>query len=165
MNDLILRSADERDLPAITAIYNQAVLTTTATFDTDPVSLDSRLAWFNNRNTDFPVIVAVVSGNVVGYAALSRWSDRRAFDISAELSLYVDAAHHGQGVGKALLKRILEMADTTQLYTVMVRITAENEISLKMHAQVGFLEVGVLRHCGIKFGRVLDVVFMQKLLR
>ena len=165
MENIKLRLARVEDVPAITAIYNEAILTTTATFDTEPLSLENRVAWFNNRTSDFPVAVAEIDGSVVGYAALNRWSDRRAYDISAEKALYIDARYRGKGIGRALNNFIIELANSTKLYTIILRITLENEASLRLARSSGFTEVGVLRRCGKKFGRVLDVVYLQKILK
>jgi phosphinothricin acetyltransferase len=160
-----IRLANEKDVPGITDIYNEAILTTTATFDTELLSLEDRYEWFNNRTSDLPVVVAEVSGRIVGYAALNRWSDRRAYDISAELSLYIVSQNRGLGIGKALNSYILEIAKSTNLYTLILRITSDNEASLKLARCSGFSDVGVLRRCGKKFDRVLDVVYMQKILK
>ncbi len=165
MEQLQIRLARAEDVPAITAIYNEAILTTTATFDTEPLSLENRQAWFNNRTSDFTVLVAEISGVVVGYAALNRWSDRKAYDISAELALYIDCKNRRKGVGRALNDHILELAKTTNLFTIILRITADNEASLRLARSSGFSEVGVLCRCGKKFGKVLDVVYLQKILK
>jgi phosphinothricin acetyltransferase len=163
--NLKIRPASIEDVPAITAIYNEAILTTTATFDTEPLSLENRYAWFNNRTSDFPIVVAEVSGKVAGYSALNKWSDRRAYDISAELALYIGSNNRGLGIGRALNSYILELANSTGLYTIILRITSDNEVSLSLARSSGFSEVGVLRRCGKKFGRVLDVIFLQKILK
>ena len=165
MGELTIRSARVEDVPAITDIYNDAVLNTTATFDTEPLSVENRIAWFKNRTKDFPVIVAAEAGRVVAYAALNRWSDRKAYDISAELSLYVEAEHRGRLIGKRLYVHILELALSTGLYTIILRITADNDVSLGLARRAGFQDVGVLRRCGTKFDRVLDVVLLQKILK
>lgn len=165
MEKLQIRLARAEDVPAITAIYNEAILTTTATFDTEPLSLENRQAWFNNRTSDFPVIVAEVSGQVVGYASLNRWSDRRAYDISAEKALYIDSKYRGKGIGRALNNYMLKLAESTNLYTIILRITADNEASLRLARSSGFSDVGILRRCGKKFDKVLDVVYLQKILK
>lgn len=165
MNDIVIERASVSDVEIIREIYNEAVLTTTATFDIEPVSFNNRHDWLIKRTEDFPVIVAKVAGEVVGYASLSRWSDRAAYDITAELSIYVSSEKRGQGIGTILLHKIIEAAKATNLHTVIVRITADNIISLKMHRAFGFVEVGVLKQCGIKFNQILDVVIMQKILK
>jgi len=162
---LHLRHATEADVPAITAIYNDAVRTTNATFDLDEQTMESRLKWFCNRTKDFPVAVAELDGRVVAYAALNRWSDKQAYEITAELSLYVNVANRGGGIGRALAEYILAEAEKTNLYTVISRITSGNEVSVRLHQKLGFTAIGVMRRCGRKFGEILDVIFLQKILK
>lgn len=81
---LEIRRAELSDLEAITAIYNEAVLTTTATFDTEPKAAAERVAWFESHDDRHPILVAVSSGQLVGWASLSRWSERPAYDDTAE---------------------------------------------------------------------------------
>jgi len=164
-NELFLRQATLADVPAITAIYNDAILTTTATFDLDEQSLESRQAWFENRTDDFPVSVAELNGRVVAYASLGRWSDKQAYEIAAEFSLYVEPENRGRGIGRALAEHILEEAKKTTLYTIISRVTADNAISIRLHEQLGFTKIGVMRRCGRKFGGILDVLFLQKVLK
>lgn len=160
-----IRPATEADVPAITAIYNEAIRTTTATFDLEEQTLESRLAWFHGHGTDFPVFVAEKDHRVAGYVSLSHWADKEAYDISAEISLYIESSSRGQGIGKALAMRVMESAKTTRLCTVVSRITGGNEASLRIHEQVGFTVIGTMHRCGRKFGQILDVVFLEKVLR
>ncbi|HEX3019920.1 MAG TPA: GNAT family N-acetyltransferase [Chitinispirillaceae bacterium] len=165
MKSIKIRFANENDVESITEIYNEAITNTTATFDTEPLSVNNRLQWLINRGKDFPVIVAEKSGLVIGFAALNRWSDRKAYDISAELAIYVNSNYHRCGIGWALNSFILDVAEKTNLHTIVLRITSENKASLQLARNAGFTEVGILRSCGIKFGRLLDVVFMQKIIK
>jgi hypothetical protein len=94
MSGTFVRPAAETDAAAIARIYNQAVLNTTATFDTEVESADKRLAWLRSHSdARHPVLVAEVDGEVVGWASLSSWSDRCAYAASVEASAYVDEAH------------------------------------------------------------------------
>ena len=105
-----IRPAELGDLEAITDIYNEAILTTTATFDTEPKSITERREWFQAHGERFPVLVAVVEGKVVGWTSLSKWSDRRAYDETAETSFYVKSEHRGQGIGRRLKGAIIDEA-------------------------------------------------------
>lgn len=160
-----IRKATEADIPAITFIYNDAVKNTTATFDTDPKDESNRRAWLLERSSDFPVIVSVEQDVVTGYASLSRWSDKKAYDITAELSLYIHPEHRGKGIGKALLSALLKLAENTNLHSIISRITEGNEVSIYLHRNEGFDTVGILKQSGRKFGKLLDVTIMQKMLR
>jgi L-amino acid N-acyltransferase YncA len=107
--------------------------------------------------------VAEQSGQVVGWASLSRWSDKAAYDGTAEISVYVSESQQGRGIGKRLLTDIVAAGQSAGLHTLIARITAGNAVSLHLHKQIGFTEVGTLREVGHKFGRYLDVHILQKI--
>jgi len=166
MSDRIqLRPAREADVAAITAIYNEAVLHSTATFDITEQPVASRMEWFRKHSEHFPVFVAETQDRVVAYASLSHWSDKPAYDITAEFSLYVEPGSRGRGIGRALAEYTLEKAKSTPLYTILSLITDGNVASLALHEKLGFTTIGTFRRCGRKFGDILDVVFLQKILR
>ena len=100
---LIFRRAELKDLETITEIYNNAILTTVATFDTEPKTMDEQRAWFEDHDHKYPVFVVESDGIVVGWASLSKWSDRCAYSDTAEISLYIGEKFHGKGIGKKLL--------------------------------------------------------------
>ncbi len=158
---IIIRDAVDKDLPEILFIYNEAIEKTVATFDTEPRSLEKQIAWFNDHGPTHPIIVAEKNGKVIGWASLSRWSDRAAYDGTVELSFYVLECHQGKGVGKALLLALLEKASNLPLHTIISRITEGNEASIQLHKQVGFEYIGVMKQVGKKFGRLLDVHMFQ----
>jgi phosphinothricin acetyltransferase len=97
---LSIRPASEKDIHRITEIYNEAIQNTTATFDTDIKTIEDRLEWFRGHDEKHPVLVAEFEGRVIGFASLTRWSDRCAYDGTAEVSLYVDHNYRGRGTGK-----------------------------------------------------------------
>jgi len=160
---LIIRPASLADLPAITEIYNEAVLTTTATFDTNPKSEADRKEWFDDHDNRHPIVVAELEGVVIGWASLSRWSERLAYADTAEISLYVKSEYRGLGVGRQLISKIVEAGQRAELRTVIARIADGNEVSIHLHKTVGFEHIGVMRQVGRKFGRLLDVHLMQKI--
>jgi L-amino acid N-acyltransferase YncA len=165
MSGTFVRPAAETDAAAIARIYNQAVLNTTATFDTEVESADKRLAWLRSHSdARHPVLVAEVDGEVVGWASLSSWSDRCAYAASVEASAYVDEAHQDRGVGTALSAAVLDAGRAAGVHAVLGRICTENAASIAMSKKLGFTEVGVLHEVGFKFGRWLDVMMLEKLL-
>ena len=159
--DLAIRPAAVGDVPAIADIYNEAVLTTTATFDLEPKSLADRTEWLQSRGTRHPVLVAAVAGQVVGFAALSRWSDRTAYDDTAEAALYVHSAQRNRGIGRELYAAMIAEARRLEFHTLIARITEDSAASLHLHRSAGFVHVGTLREVGRKFGRLLDVHVLQ----
>lgn len=161
---VIVRRAELEDVPAITEIYNEAILTTTASFDTEPKSLADRVAWFQSHDERHPVLVAVVEGAVVGWACLTRWSDRPAYDATAETSFYVHSSHRGQGIGRLLKQAIINEARRLSYHTLIARAADGSQESLHLNQSFGFQLVGTLKEVGHKFGRYLDVHIMQKML-
>ncbi len=159
-----IRSAEKADLPAINRIYNYYVRETTSTFQLEPETDAGRLAWFKNHDGRHPVFVAEFDGSVVGWVALSAYSLRGGWRVTAENSVYLDKSFVGRGIGKMLLKKIIAEAVRLDFRSLVARICAEQTASVALHSGVGFVEIGRLREAGEKFGRRLDVVYMQRLL-
>jgi len=159
-----VRSAEPRDLEAMTAIYNDAVEKTTGTFDIRPRTTDEQREWYAGHGKRHPVVVAEFDGAILGWAALTSWSDRRAYERTAEVSVYVAEAARSRGVGTTLMGAILERGADAGLHAVIAQISTDNEASLGLHRAAGFEAAGTLRQVGEKFGRLLDVRLMQKIL-
>jgi L-amino acid N-acyltransferase len=157
-----IRMAQRKDIPLITKIYNEAILRTTATFDTTPKTLEEQQTWFEDHGAKNPVMVAELDGRVVGWGSLSKWSDRCAYTDTAEISLYIGEEHQGKGIGKNLMKKILEEGDKQGLHVVIARITEGNKVSVTLHESIGFFHIGVMKEVGMKFGKRLDVYLMEK---
>lgn len=162
---MITREAHTGDIDAITEIYNHAVLYTTATFDTEPKTAADRKEWLEQHGDRYPVLVAIENGQVIGWASLNRWSDRPAYDLTAEGSLYIHPAYQGKGVGRALFNAIIEAGRAAGLHCILARITEGNEKSIHLSREFGFEHVGVLREVGTKFGQLLDVHMLQFIYR
>jgi phosphinothricin acetyltransferase len=161
---MIIRKAEPSDLVAITGIYNEAILTTTATFDTDPKIPEERVGWFQAHDERHPIFVAVLDGTVVGWASLSRWSERPAYDNTGETSFYVKAEHRGQGIGRKLKEAIIEEARRLRFHTIIARVAGESSVSLHLNEDFGFVHIGTMKEVGRKFGKLLDVHILQKML-
>jgi phosphinothricin acetyltransferase len=156
-----IRSAVPGDLPGITAIYNDAILKTTATFHTEPRTADEQRQWFASHDARHPIVVAHESGEIIGWASLSPYSDRPAYAETAEVSVYVREDRRGRGIGALLMREVLAQGRALSLHAVVARIVGGNEPSVRLHASAGFERVGVLREVGRKFGRLLDVLVME----
>lgn len=161
---ILIRRAELDDLPALTEIYNEAILTTTATFDLEPKTVDQRREWLLNRGERHPVLVAVCQGAAVGWASISRWSERAAYDDTGETSFYVKSEFRGRGIGRALKEAIIAEARRLRFHSLIARVAEGSEASLHLNESAGFARVGTLREVGRKFGRLLDVHIMQKML-
>jgi phosphinothricin acetyltransferase len=159
-----IRPAVPSDLPGILEIYNDAVLHTTATYDYEPRTLEHRTQWFEERQRDnFAVFVAVDrAGRVVGWSALNPFHARTGYRFTSENSVYVAADLRGKGIGKLLLAPLIEAARARGLHAIIAAIDAANEASIRLHAGFGFEKVGHFKQTGFKFGRWLDVVYMER---
>ncbi|WP_319530273.1 GNAT family N-acetyltransferase [uncultured Cohaesibacter sp.] len=158
-----IRDAEARDAEAIAAIYNHAVEHTTAIWNDVTVSVDNRIKWITDRQeAGFPVLVAEGDeGQVIGYASYGPW---RAFDgyrHTAEHSVYVRETAHGYGIGRKLMKALIAEAKTRGIHVLVAGIEAENTASILLHEKMGFVDAGTLHEVGTKFGRWLDLTFME----
>lgn len=162
----VIRPARRADCPGILAIYNDAVLKTTASYDQEPRTLEHRLEWFDAHERDgYAVFVAEAEGGeIAGWSALNRYHDRFGFRFTAENSVYVAEAWRGKGVGRQLLAPLIPAAEARGLHAVIAAIDATNTASVRLHAAFGFEQVGLFRQVGFKFGRWLDLVYMERLL-
>jgi len=160
---VIVRPATPADLPAILAIYNDAVIHTTAIWNDAVADLDNRRSWFDARAAlGYPVLVAEEDGAVVGYGS---FGDFRAFDgyrFSVEHSVYVAETARRRGTATALVTALIERAKALGKHVMIAGIAGENEVSIELHRKLGFIETGRMLEVGFKFGRWLDLVFMQR---
>lgn len=159
--EISVRDARPSDLPTLLQIYNDTVLTSPATFDLVPQTLAQRKKWFSEHGRTFPLVVAEGQGRVLGYASLSQFRDKPGYSKSAEDSIYVHKEFQGKGVGKALMRVVLERALSLGYHTIIAAIVPPNEASVRLHEGFGFAYVGNFKEVGLKFSRWQDVVFYQ----
>ena len=160
-----IRDATEADAGGILHIYNDAVANTTAIWNEQLSSLQSRIAWLNERRqSGYPVLVAAEEGNVLGYASFGAFRPWDGYRHTVEHSVYVDGAARKRGIGHALMEELIARARAMSKHVMIAGIEATNEPSLKLHARLGFAKVGHLCAVGRKFDRWLDLVFMQLML-
>ncbi len=158
----MIRDATEKDLPAIRDIYNDAVRNTTAIWNEQPVDLANRLAWFNARQAlGYPILVAVENDAVTGYASFGDWRPFEGFRYSVEHSVYVRNDQRGKGLGPRLMQVLIERARSGGKYVMVAAIESGNQASIRLHERLGFVTTGQMPQVGIKFGRWLDLTFMQ----
>lgn len=157
----LVRLACAEDLDAINAIYNHYVEHSTCTYQEQPELIEGRREWFARHGAAHPVTVAEVKGRIVGWGALSAYHARSAYRYTVENSVYVDHAFHRRGIGSALLHDLIERARVLGHRAIIAGIDASQAASLGLHVKFGFEQVGHLREVGLKFGRWLDVIYME----
>jgi L-amino acid N-acyltransferase YncA len=153
----MIRDATEGDLPAICAIYNDAVLNTTAIWNEQPVDLANRQAWFEARQAQrYPILVALENGEVTGYASFGDWRPFEGFRYSVQ---------RGKGLGPRLMQTLIERARSADKHVMVAAIESGNQASIRLHERLGFVTTGQMPQVGVKFGRWLDLTFMQLILQ
>ena len=161
-----IHDATQADLPAILAIYNEAVEATTAIWNETQVDLANRQAWLAERGAaGFPVLVAHSdAGEVLGYASYGTWRAIEGFRHTVEHSVYVRSDQRGQGLGPQLMQALIVRAKQTGLHVMVAAIDSGNSASIRLHERLGFVTTGQMPQVGRKFGRWLDLTFMQLML-
>ncbi|WP_151719178.1 GNAT family N-acetyltransferase [Gemmobacter serpentinus] len=157
-----IRDARPDDAAGIARIYNDAVRNTTAILMDSEVDAANRVAWMAARVAlGYPVLVAVEDGQVMGYASFGDFRPFDGFRASVEHSVYVAEAARGQGLAFRLLSALIPRARACGKHLMIAGITSENVASLRLHEKAGFVESARMHEVGQKFGRWLDLVFMQ----
>ena len=160
-----LRPAKPNDVPGILAIMNHNILHSTAVYDYDPKNVQEIEAWFQEKQeAGWPVIVADENGSVVGYGTYGTFRYKQGYRFTVEHSVYVAESYAGKGIGKLLLSELITIAKASGYHTMIGGIDAQNTASIAFHKKFGFKEAGTIKEAGFKFGRWLDVTFMQLML-
>jgi L-amino acid N-acyltransferase YncA len=163
MSGTLIRDATEADIPALTVIHNWGVRETTALWTTQEVDAGERRAWLEERrHAGLPVLVAESEAGVfVGYGAYMPWRAKDGYRLTVEHSVYVSPGHAGKGIGRALMRELIERARAQGLHAMVGMIESENVASIALHERFGFEVVGWMPQVGQKFGRWLNLTIMQ----
>lgn len=164
MRKFIIQTMQKQHLPGILDIYNREIREGSATLDKTEQTLAEKTEWFLKNQNRFPQIVALLAGQVVGFAYLSTFRKKEAFNQTVELTLYVHPDYQGQGIGSGLLKNLIILAKEKQFHTMISVITEGNAASVQLHEKFHFQFCGELKEVGFKHNRWLNISFYQKLL-
>jgi L-amino acid N-acyltransferase YncA len=157
-----IRDAVEGDIERVTTIYNEVLGSSTAIFNDQPVSVGERVQWWRGRvEREFPVLVAVENGAVVGFASFGEFRSWPGYRFTVEHTVHVDSEFRGRGVGSALVRELIERARAAGKHVMVGGVDAENMASLRFHERMGFERVAHFREVGFKFDRFLDLVMLQ----
>jgi len=161
-----IRDAEVRDLPEITEIHNDAVRKTTAIWTEVVIDIEDRRTWLADReNAGYPVLVAVADdGKVLGFATFGDWRTKEGYRYTVEHSVYIRSDCRGAGIGRALMAILIDRARAIGKHAMVAAIEASNIESIRLHERLDFEHAGQLREVGTKFGRWLDLAFMQLVL-
>lgn len=158
---IAVRLAVEKDLPAINAIYNYYVMTSTCTYQYEPETDECRRKWFESHGRNHPVTVAERDSEIVGWGALSPFRERAGYRFTVELSVYVRHDAHRCGIGGSIVQDLIERARRLGYHTLVGGASADQAASVALQESFGFKKVAQFMEVGYKFDRWLDVVFMQ----
>lgn len=147
-------------------IFNDAIINSTALYDYNPRTLESMIGWFKTKEINqFPVIGATdEKGTLLGFASYGTFRAWPAYKYSVEHSVYVHKNYQGCGIGKALLRQLIDTAKTQQYHVMIGGIDTTNVGSIALHESLGFIHAGTIKHAGFKFGKWLDLGFYQLIL-
>jgi phosphinothricin acetyltransferase len=161
-----IRDATEADLPAISALYNALIATTTVAWTETPETLEDRRRWWADRTGEGDAtVVAEATGAVVGYAAFGPFRDNEkwpGYRRTVEHTIHVDARWHGQGIGRRLMGALLDRARAQGMHVMVGAVDGANEASIRFHERLGFEVVARMPEVGRKFDRWLDLVLLQR---
>jgi phosphinothricin acetyltransferase len=162
--DHTIRLATQADLTGMNEIYNHYVLNSTCTYQEEPSTAAEREVWFIAHGPSHPITVAVESGTIIGWSALSPFRSRSAYRRTVENSIYVRHDRQRQGIGSALLADSIDRAKALGHHTIIAAIDREQAASVQIHERAGFSQSAILKEVGFKFGKWLDVIYLQKML-
>jgi L-amino acid N-acyltransferase len=160
-----ISAAARAQLSEIRDIYNEVIRNSTAVFSDIEVTLEDREAWFDaKRAGGFPVVAAADPSGVVGFGTFGEFRAWPGYRYSVEHSVHVRADRRGRGIGRALVQALLQEAARMQKHVMIAGIDAQNVTSIALHEKLGFQVAGELKEVAFKFGRWLDLKFMQRLI-
>lgn len=163
--EIKIRPYTTEDTQAILDIINHNILHSTALYDYNIRTYEQQKNILEEKvSKNFPVIIAELDGNVVGFGMYSEFRFREAYKFTVEHSVYVNKNFYGKGIGKLLLQELISLARQQKLHTMIAVIDAENQGSVEFHEKFGFKTVGIIKESGYKFDRWLHSVFMQLIL-
>jgi len=160
---MLLRDAAEDDLAGLAAIYNDVIATSTAIYSSVPVTLEDRRQWWRARvAAGYPVLVALDDSGVIGFSTFGDFRSWPGYRFTVEHTVHVRADRRGGGVGTKLLEALFPLAAALGKHMMIAAVDAANAASIRFHERLGFEQAGCLREVGHKFGRWLDLVFLQR---
>ena len=164
---MIIRPASLADLPALTEIYNYYVQNSDATFDVDPFTTEQRRGWFHDHSDGHrhrTLVAEQNSGKILGYAASGPFRSKKGYQTTVEVTVYCSPGATGKGIGGALYRELFELLAGEDVRRAVAGIAQPNPASIALHERFGFTRVGTFTQVGRKFGKYIDVLWMEKVM-
>ena len=159
---MLVRHADENDLPAMLEIYNDIIANTTAVWHEEPHTLEMRREWFTQKKQQgYPIFVATENEKLAGFSTIGPFRPWWGYRYTVENSVYVAAGSRGKGIANLLMQPLIDAAKELKLHAIVAGIEASNEASITLHKKFGFAEVAHFKEVGFKFGRWMDLKFLE----
>lgn len=157
-----IRKASKADLPGILEIVNHEIQHSASIYDYAERSLEQQTAWFQEKqNNHYPVWVAETKHQILGFGTYGIFRPKEGYKFCVEHSIYIHHEHQGKGIGKQMMTQLIRSAQEQNIHSMIAGIDASNQGSIDFHKQFGFIETGTLKEVGFKFGKWLDLTFMQ----
>ncbi len=156
----------ERHAAQILAVFNDAILNSTALYDYKARTMENMETWFQAKAAGHYPVIGIESpeGDLMGFASYGPFRNYPANKYTLEHSVYIAAPYRGQGLAMKLMKRLIELASENNYHTLIGSIDARNQASIQLHEKLGFTHAGTIKHAGFKFGEWLDLAFYQLIL-
>jgi phosphinothricin acetyltransferase len=161
-----IKNATFNDLPFILEIVNHAILHTTSNYHYEIQTIEQQQDWFFEKiQKNFPIFVAMLENKIIGFGSYGTFREKIGYQNTVEHSVYVKNEFIGQGIGKILLQKLIDIAHQNNVHVMIGCIDADNKGSIVFHQKFGFKTVGVLPQVAFKFGRWLDLVIVQLIIK
>ena len=161
----MIRNVSSRDAKAIVDIYNEYVVNSVATFETEPLRVEEMEGRIAGISASYPYLVYVDHDEVVGYCYAHAWKEKAAYKYTLETTVYLSPGYKGKGIGRQLMERLIEECRVGGYHAPIACITEGNEASCSLHEKLGFRKVSHFEKVGLKFGRWLDVVDYELIIK
>ena len=160
---MIIRKAQRSDVPAMREIFNEVLRNSNSIYREEEVSLEERYSWFDEKiSHGFPIFGAYDGEKLIAYAGYGSWRAAQGYRKTVELTIYVDSAYRGSGVGSKLMQTVIDQAKNDGLHVMIGAIDSKNIDSINFHKKFGFVETARMPEVALKHGQWLDLIFMQK---
>ncbi|OUP15880.1 GNAT family N-acetyltransferase [Parabacteroides distasonis] len=160
----MIRNVSLRDAKAIVDIYNEYIVNSVITFETEPLREEEMRERMAAISASYPYLVYLVDDEVAGYCYAHAWKERAAYRYTLETTVYLSPGYKGKGIGRLLMERLIEECRAGGFHALIACITEGNEASYSLHEKLGFRKVSHFEKVGMKFGRWLDVVDYELIL-